>query len=159
MATTHPIVKPSTYHVGQAGEYFVLAELHRRGANAVKFSGNLPSIDLIAIIPGKSQHIEIQVKTKRTGTWQTSIKHGTEGTADYRFWVLVDIGTDTTQPPKYYIIPDLWMRKHIVKQHKANLAKHGGRRKETPESTHSAIKQQDVENDWHNRWDLLFAQR
>ena len=34
--------------VARAGEYFVAAELNKRGAFAVTFAGNMPKIDLMA---------------------------------------------------------------------------------------------------------------
>jgi hypothetical protein len=33
---------------GQAGEHYIVAELCRRGAYAVTFSGNIPYFDIIA---------------------------------------------------------------------------------------------------------------
>jgi hypothetical protein len=33
---------------GQAGEHYIVAELCRRGAYAVTFSGNIPNFDIIA---------------------------------------------------------------------------------------------------------------
>jgi len=33
--------------VGRAGEYFVVAELNKRGAFAVPFAGNMPKIDFV----------------------------------------------------------------------------------------------------------------
>ena len=56
--------------VGRAGEYFVVAELNKRGAFAVPFAGNMPKIDLIACNHDESRTVHIQVKTKRGGkTW------------------------------------------------------------------------------------------
>ena len=40
--------KLKVHQVGQAGEHFVAAELHRRGAYAVTFSGNMPNIDILS---------------------------------------------------------------------------------------------------------------
>ncbi|MHB1355411.1 MAG: PDDEXK family nuclease, partial [Anaerolineae bacterium] len=60
--------------VGRAGEYFVVAELNKRGAFAVPFAGNMPKIDLIACDNDESRTVFIQVKTKRGGrTWHASI--------------------------------------------------------------------------------------
>ncbi len=53
--------------VGRAGEYFVVAELNKRGAYAVTFAGNMPKIDLMACNQDQSRTIHIQVKTKRGG--------------------------------------------------------------------------------------------
>lgn len=40
--------KPNPQQVARAGEHFVAAELHRRGAYAVTFAGNMPDIDILA---------------------------------------------------------------------------------------------------------------
>ncbi len=51
----------------RAGEYFVVAELNKRGAHAVTFAGNMPTIDLMACNHDQSRTVDIQVKTKRGG--------------------------------------------------------------------------------------------
>jgi hypothetical protein len=40
--------KPNPQQVARAGEHFVAAELHGRGAYAVTFAGNMPEIDILA---------------------------------------------------------------------------------------------------------------
>ncbi len=49
-------VELKTHQVGQAGEHLVAAELHRRGAYAVTFSGNMPDIDVLASNVDRSPH-------------------------------------------------------------------------------------------------------
>ncbi|MCS6882872.1 MAG: hypothetical protein RMK84_17625 [Oscillochloridaceae bacterium] len=64
----------SNQQVGRAGEYFVVAELNKRGAFAVPFAGNMPRIDVIACNSDESRTVYIQVKTRRGGkTWHSSI--------------------------------------------------------------------------------------
>ena len=54
-----------TQQTARAGEYYVAAELNRRGLHAVTFTGNMPNIDVMAHHPDRPQHpIYIQVKTK-----------------------------------------------------------------------------------------------
>jgi Holliday junction resolvase-like predicted endonuclease len=55
----------SNQQVGRAGEYFVVAELNKRGAFAVPFAGNMPKIDIIACNSNESRTAYIQVKAKR----------------------------------------------------------------------------------------------
>ena len=97
----------------RAGEFFVAAELNRRGANAVTFAGNMPGIDILANM--KDKVVQIQVKSKRKGTWQTSYKEGRQNPRpnDNRFWVFVDL---KRAAPEYYIVPDHWIRKNIYKR-------------------------------------------
>lgn len=84
---------------GMAGEYYVAAELNRRGANAVTFSGNMPTIDLLASDIDRNKTIKIQVKTKRTGTWHSSTDRFLQGDEENDlFWIFVDLGNDEQQP-------------------------------------------------------------
>lgn len=150
-------MKLKPHQVGQAGEHFVAAELHRRGAYAVAFSGNMPDIDVLASDVDHSEQVAIQVKTKTAGTWHASINRGrqrTEDSADNRYWVLVDIGRDAGRAPGYFIVPEWWIENHIHETHLAYLAEHQGRRPRNPNSTHFAIRPDDVER-WRDRWDLL----
>ena len=52
----------------RAGEHYVAAELNRRGAYAVTFAGNMPKIDILASDIGQKRTVQVQVKTRRTGT-------------------------------------------------------------------------------------------
>ena len=84
----------SNQQVGLAGEYFVVAELNKRGAYAVPFAGNMPKIDIIACNSDESRTVYIQVKTKRSGkTWHSSIV-GSQPMSpkadENNFWVFVD---------------------------------------------------------------------
>lgn len=151
------MARSRNHQVGQAGEHFVAAELHRRRAHAVTFSGNMPSIDVLASDADHQHTVAIQVKTKTSGTWHTSTTRGaarSEDTADDRFWVLVDIGRDPTRPPSYFIVPEWWVQNYIHEGYAGYLARHGGQRARNPASTHYAIQPRDVEQ-WRDRWDLL----
>ncbi len=143
--------------VGRAGEYFVVAELNKRGAFAVTFAGNMPKIDLMACNQDQSRTIHIQVKTKRSGrTWHSSIvgsKPMKPPADETDFWVFVDLGDENTSP-RYWIAPDWWIRNDIDKAHKDYLKKHGGKRARNPNSTHHAIDERRLK-DWQVRWDIL----
>ena len=51
---------------GRAGEYFVAAELCRRGAYAVTFAGNMANIDILASNDEQTRTVNIQVSFKGT---------------------------------------------------------------------------------------------
>lgn len=143
--------------VGRAGEYFVVAELNKRGAFAVPFAGNMPKIDLIACNGNQSRTVHIQVKTKRGGrTWHSSIvgsKPMTPLADETNFWVFVDLGELNTAP-RYWILPDWWIRDDIYTAHLAYLNRHGGQRASNPDSTHHAIDESRL-SEWQGRWDIL----
>jgi len=151
------VPKLKVHQVGQAGEHFVAAELHRRGAYAVTFSGNMPNIDILASDVEHARTVSIQVKTRTTGTWHTSTSRGalrSEDPAEMRFWVLVDIGKDPELPPGYWVVPEWWMVNHVYVEFQRGLQRHGGQRPVNPESTHFGITTKHVA-EWRDRWDLL----
>ena len=143
--------------VARAGEHFVVAELNKRGAFAVTFAGNMPKIDLIACNQDQSRTVHIQVKTKRGGrTWQSSIVGSKPMNApadETVFWVFVDLG-DLNASPRYWVVPDWWMRDNIYHSHRAYLARHGGKRARSQHSTHHSIDESRLK-DWQGRWDIL----
>jgi hypothetical protein len=143
--------------VARAGEHFVAAELNKRGAFAVTFAGNMPKIDLIACNQDQSRTIHIQVKTKRGGrTWHSSIvgsKPMDPPADETNFWVFVDLG-DLDASPRYWVVPDWWIRDNIYKTHKTYLDSHGGKRARNPDSTHHSINESRLE-EWQEQWDIL----
>ena len=143
--------------VARAGEHFVAAELNKRGAFAVTFAGNMPKIDLVACNKDQSRTIHIQVKTKRGGrTWHSSIvgsKPMNPPADETNFWVFVDLG-DLDASPRYWVVPDWWIRDNIYRTHKTYLDRHGGKRARNPNSTHHAINESRLE-EWQEQWDIL----
>jgi Holliday junction resolvase-like predicted endonuclease len=141
----------------RAGEYYVAAELSRRGAYAVTFAGNMPKIDMVAGNSDNTRMVNIQVKTKRSDSWQTSIDegipHDKPRIPETSFWILVDIG-NSEEHPEYWIIPEWWISNDIYKTHQAYLSKHGGQRVRSPKSKHHAITETRIAQ-WKNRWDVL----
>ncbi len=143
--------------VARAGEYFVAAELNKHGAFAVTFAGNMPKIDLMACNQDQSRTVHIQVKTKRGGnSWHSSII-GCQPTNppedETVFWVFVDLG-EVDASPRYWVVPDWWIRNDIYLAHKAYLEKHGGKRARTQDSTHHSIDESRLQ-EWQGRWDIL----
>jgi Holliday junction resolvase-like predicted endonuclease len=141
---------------GRAGEHFVAAELNRRGAYAVTFAGNMPKIDILASNLERTRTVHIQVKTRRSGTWQTSVDEGRKckrSSNKTNFWIFVDL-QDKSALPGYYIVPELRVRNDIYETDQAYLAKHGGSRKVNPNSKHQGISVKRI-SQWKDRWDLL----
>jgi Holliday junction resolvase-like predicted endonuclease len=141
---------------GRAGEYFAAAELNRRGAYAVTFAGNMPRIDILASNLERTRTVNIQVKSRRSGTWQTSVDEGRKckrSSNETNFWIFVDL-QDEGALPGYYIVPEWWIRNNIYETNQAYLAKHGGSRKINPNSKHHGISVKRI-SQWKDRWDLL----
>ena len=147
----------SNQQVGRAGEHFVVGELNKRGAFAVPFAGNMPKIDILACNSDESRVVYIQVKTKRSGrSWHSSIL-GSQPMSpladESNYWVFVDLGRNDEQP-RFWIVPDWWIKDDIYKAHQAYLNKHGGHRAENPDSTHHAIEEKRLV-EWLGRWEIL----
>lgn len=141
---------------GRAGEYYVAAELSRFGAYAVTFTGNMPAVDVMATNIEHSRTVHIQVKTKRSRVWQCKTTEGRpcEHIPDETsFWVFVDL-EKADDPPRYWIVPDWWIRSDIYHAHSKWLSEHGSNRPRNPESTHHSISEERVA-EWRDRWDLL----
>ncbi|MCA1704713.1 MAG: hypothetical protein LC808_16190 [Actinobacteria bacterium] len=71
-------MKLTTAQVGRAGEFFVAAEIHRRGGYAVTFAGNMPGIDILASDVDHTRQITLQVKTRTSGTWHAQVPRDAE---------------------------------------------------------------------------------
>lgn len=148
--------KLTNQQVAYAGENFVAAEIHRRGGYAVTFSGNMKGIDLLASDVTHKRKIDIQVKTKTGGAWQTTTNYAKPHSGsheDGRFWILVDLHKDGSGPD-YYVIPAGWMENDIHTAHQEYLAKHGGNRAKNNDSTHHSIPMSRVKQ-WKDHWDIL----
>ena len=144
---------PTRYQVARSGEYFVAAELYRRGAYAVPFADNMPHIDLMASNIDQSRMVTIQVKTKRSGSWHTTIERGQlreDEPNEARFWIFVEL----VEIPRYYIVPEWWIQNDIHHAHQDYLNQHGGHRPRNSSSNHHSVSTKRIQQ-WHDRWDLL----
>lgn len=149
--------RASSQQVGHAGKFFVVAELSKRGAFVAPFAVDGPPIDIIACNRDKSRMVSIRVTTKRGGkTWHSSIvgcQPMSPKANEDTFWVFVDLG-DAGVCPRYWIVPEWWIKDNIYRAHQAYLSKHGGRRPKNPDSTHHSIDESRLEQ-WKERWDIL----
>jgi hypothetical protein len=150
----------SNQQAARAGEHFVAAELNKRGAYAVTFAGNMPKIDLLACNSDQSRTLQIQVKTKTGGqSWHSSIvdcmamEEPPNPLDVIKFWVFVDLGEYHTAP-RYWIVPDWWMRNDIYRVHQEYLGRYGGSRAKNPDSTHHSIEEKRL-TEWQNKWETL----
>lgn len=96
----------------------------------------------------------VWARTKRSGTWQTSVSYGkacSENPVEREFWVFVDIGVE---PAKFYPVPLRWIANDIYESHQRYLEIHGGHRKLNDNSTHHAIPVSRIKA-WEGRWEQL----
>lgn len=143
---------------GVAGEYFVGAELSRRGWIAVLTLKNTPNIDVMATTTDGQRTLNIQVKTRSIGNRQgwimnkgiETIMHGNNF-----YIVFVDlVGIDSK--PDYYIIPKNIFAKWTFERHtvwKTTPGRNGRVRVDNPIRTFDR-GQFDVFEKYHNNWDI-----
>lgn len=139
---------------GIAGEYFVAAELSRRGIMASITLRNNDSIDIHASSGDGKHLVAIQVKTNQTGrrSWAVGAKAETM-MADNLFYVFVAL-KGVKERAEYFIVPSKVVVKRIKEVHKKWLetpGKQGQAHKDTPMRTFF-----DLEGEFLERWDLFF---
>jgi hypothetical protein len=118
---------------GVAGEYFVAAELSRRGYIASLTLKNTQGIDVLAASGDASRSVGIQVKTNQDDAreWLLDKKVETLGAPNIYF-VFVALGAPQ---PRYHVVPSNVVAEYCARTHREWLYQpgRGGRaRKDTP---------------------------
>lgn len=142
----------STTLSGISGEYFVAAELSRRGYVASVTLRNTKGIDILASNVNATKSVGIQVKTSQgTGKdWVLNKKVENE-TATNLFFVFVRLNGLATA--EYYIVPRADVAVFARKTHEQWLS--GKRRDGKPHKDGNMRKFADLEGKYRDRWDLL----
>lgn len=104
--------------IGNAGEYYVVAELLKRGIVAALAPRNAPSFDILATRGKSTVRIRVKTKSQEYQIWQYSVKKDDsifrDLSKDEDFTVLVDLAM-VTKDLKFYIVPtyriDVWLKK------------------------------------------------
>jgi len=111
--------------VGVSGEYFVAAELSRRGYVASITLRNTRGVDILATNSKASKHLSIQVKTNTSGkrNWMLSEKSEAD-TAESHFFVFVNL-TKCGTLPEYFVVPCKVVADFIYKDHRRWLKEKG----------------------------------
>jgi hypothetical protein len=144
--------RPNKILTGVAGEYFVAAELSRRGYVASLTLRNTRGIDILASNTDATKSVGIQVKTNsgKKPHWLLSQKAESE-IAENLFYVFVNLsGSDT---PEYYIVPRVEVAKHVRENHKAWLAKPGRDGSAHRDNTMRVFS--DPASKYRNAWEML----
>lgn len=149
----------SAYNItGVSGEYFVAAELSRRGWIATITLKNTPNIDIVATTPDGSRNVNIQVKTRSIGNRQGWILNkGIEEIAPSNnfFIAFVDL-VSIDSKPDYFIIPKNEFAEWSAKRHKVWLAgqgRNGHVRVDNPIRTFDKPVFKEFEK-YHNNWNI-----
>lgn len=127
--------------VGTAGEYFVCAELCRRGYLALLTPKNNPLFDVIASTDDGSKTVSIQVKTRSIGNqqgWKLGKSITTKINNPDLFVVLVNLQEEGL--PEFYIYQYDALAEVVEKNYRAYMAK----------PKRDGTKRKDVEFRWHD---------
>lgn len=137
---------------GVAGEYFVAAELSRRGFIASVTLRNAQGIDILATKPGSADIIGIQVKTNQHSHRKWPISSKIEGFArPDLFFVFVNL--NGAGQPSYHIVPSNVVEEYCRTSHAAWLATPG--RDGRPHKDNSIRTFIDLNGQYLDRWDSL----
>lgn len=139
--------------VGVAGEYYVAAELSRRGYIASITLRNSRGIDIIVSSSDALSTVSIQVKTSsgKKPKWMLNKKSETYK-SDKHFYVFVLLN-DLKDRPNFHIVQSKVVSDYIYRSHRAWLAKpkkDGSAKKDTPMRSFL-----DKENKYKESWNLL----
>ena len=103
--------------IGNAGEYYVVAELLKRDIIAALAPRNTPSFDILATKENHAVRIRVKTKSQEYSVWQWSVKKNgsifRDLSKDGDFTVLVDLAMET-KDLKFYVVPthqiDVWLK-------------------------------------------------
>ena len=138
---------------GVAGEYFVAAELSRRGHIASISLRNTRGIDILATNQAATRSITIQSKTNQRGakTWMLNQKSEDFFAPDH-YYVFVALSA-ANERPSFHVVPSETVAKFITDSHQQWLrtpGRDGRLHVDTPMRNFT-----DYEDIYLDRWDLL----
>lgn len=140
---------------GVAGEYFVAAELSKRGYLASITLRNTKGVDILCSNADASKSVGIQVKTNKFSrrSWVLS-KKAEDNSADSLFYVFVNLNLDDAdKSPEYFIVPSRVVAKYTLDSHKKWLATPGKNGVKHNDSTMRHFI--DEEEKYKDQWKLL----
>ena len=138
---------------GVAGEYFVAAELSRRGYIASISLRNTRGIDILATNQEASRSITIQCKTRQLAgkDWMLNEKSD-DFISDSHFYVFVALG-GVLERPSYHVVPSRVVATHTSTSHREWLRRPGrGGRKHVDNPVRHFL---DPDDKYLERWELL----
>ena len=138
---------------GVAGEYFVAAELSRRGFIASISLRNTRGIDILATNKDATRSVTIQCKTNQIGNqkWMLSEKCETFFAPNH-YYVFVGLGAPTERP-RFHVVPSETVAKFVKGNHETWLRTPG--KKGQAHVDNPMRNFFDRDDEFVDRWDLL----
>lgn len=138
---------------GVSGEYFVAAELSRRGYIASITLRNSKGVDILCSNDDVTRQFGLQVKTNRKSNREWVLNSKSENYfADNLFYVFVNLH-GTSKSPEYFIVPSKVVASYIKETHNKWLNTPG--RSGKAHNDTNMRKFTDINEKYLNRWDLL----
>lgn len=138
---------------GVAGEYFVAAELSRRGCIASITLRNTKVIDILASSEDATRQVGIQVKSNQSDrrAWLLNQK-AEDYFADNLFYVFANL-KQKGERPDFYIVPSKVVAKYAKKEHREWLESPG--KKGQPHHDTPMRMFRDDAGNYLEKWELL----
>ncbi len=137
--------------VGNCGEYFVAAELERRGFSVAVPMSNTELFDILAFNRTSHEQWAIQVKTTQNKDW-TLRKKNEDVIGDRIIYIFVKL--NGLAQPQYYIVPSEDVATYVKKTHQDWLDTPG--KKGQPHKDNPVRKFADAEEKYLNKWENIF---
>lgn len=137
---------------GVAGEYFVAAELSRRGYTASLTLRNTRGIDILVSNADATKSVGVQVKTNRGGKKEWMLSEKVERDVATNL-VFVFVRLNELSAPDYYVVPLADVAKYAVESHNRWLGTPG--RQGQPHKDNPVRKFADPDQVYLNQWGLL----
>ena len=149
--------------IGNAGEYYIMAELLKRDVIAALAPRNNPSFDILASKGDFTFKIGVKTRSQGYPIWQWSVKkdrsifHDLSEKGD--FTVLVDLAMDI-KDMNYYIVPTIIIDKWLESDFEKWLSTPGkNNRKHSPTNPKRNLEYRLHENElinYRNNWELMW---
>lgn len=152
------MAKQSNNLIGVTGEYFVCAELGRRGILALATPKNNPLFDIVAVSPDASKTVLIQVKTMSEGNnqgWKLGVDICVKKNNPLLFSVLMNV---TNEKIDYYIYEYDVLAEIVQLSYKKYLEvpkRNGDKRKDIGFRWHDLKQFTNEDKRRKNAWDIL----
>lgn len=137
---------------GNCGEYFVAAELERRGFTAAVPMSNTKDFDILAINRETNRQIAIQVKTTRFKKKSWTLNKKNEDIVDDNVFYFF-VALNELENPEYHIVPSHIVAKEIKESHQSWLYEPG--KKGQKHNDNPIRKFEDLDNNYLNNWQCL----
>ena len=138
---------------GVAGEYFVAAELSKKGYIASMMLKNTRGVDILATNKDASKSVGVQVKASRGNAkdWQLNKKAENYHSRNL-FYVFVNLRSEKERPD-FFIVPSKVVANYVKESHARWLKT--PRRDGKPHKDNERRKFRDSGGEYQERWDHL----